>query len=72
MSCLFLVAVAVYATPAEELSAKVFFGREFSSPLWYRAGRLVLMCVPGSFLVVARRTKYRTADGADDADKKNK
>ena len=49
LACLTLVAVAIYAAPAEELSPGMF-GRDSASPLWYRAARVVVMALPGVFL----------------------
>ena len=46
--CLALLALAVYVVPAEPLTQGLF-GREASSPFWYRAGRFVVLALPGVF-----------------------
>ena len=40
-----LVVLGVYTLPAEPLSQGLF-GRESPSPVWYRAGRLLIMALP--------------------------
>jgi hypothetical protein len=47
--CLTLVGFAfVYVLPAEPLTGG-FLGRTMPSPLWYRGGSCLLLCVPGIF-----------------------
>jgi hypothetical protein len=46
--CLALLALAVYVDPPEPLTQGLF-GREAPSPFWYRAGRFVLLALPGVF-----------------------
>jgi hypothetical protein len=46
-----LIALAVYVAGAEPLKPG-FLGRESPSPLWYRGGRSVLLCLPAVFCVV--------------------
>jgi hypothetical protein len=53
--CLLLVAFAFTLLPAEPLTAG-FLGRTAPSPLWYRGGCFVLLCLPGViWLSTARR-----------------
>jgi hypothetical protein len=46
--CLALLALAFYVVSAEPLTQGLF-GREAHSPLWYRAGRFVVLALPGVF-----------------------
>jgi hypothetical protein len=46
--CLALLALAVYVVPPEPLTQGLF-GREAPSPLWYRAGRFVVLALPSAF-----------------------
>ena len=46
--CLALLALGVYVFPAEPITHGMF-ARETPSPLWYRAGRFVLLALPSVF-----------------------
>ena len=46
--CLALLALAVYVVSPEPLTSGLFT-REAPSPFWYRAGRLVVLALPGVF-----------------------
>ncbi len=46
--CLALLALALYLLPAEPLKPGLL-GRALHSPLWYRAGRAGVLCLPGLF-----------------------
>jgi uncharacterized membrane protein len=46
--CLALLALGVYVFPAEPITHGMF-AREMPSPLWYRAGRFVLLALPCLF-----------------------
>jgi amino acid permease len=58
--CLALVGMAVYVIPAEPLKPG-FLGREFSSPLWYRLGRLGLV-LSLCFLLLRRNSRKSQPD----------
>jgi hypothetical protein len=47
--CFFLVWLAIQVLPAEPLDHSGFLGRSESSPLWYRSGLALLLCVPVIF-----------------------
>ena len=46
--CLALLALGIYVFPAEPITHGMF-ARETPSPLWYRAGRFVLLALPSVF-----------------------
>jgi hypothetical protein len=48
LACLALLALGVYIMPPEPLTAGVF-GREQSSPSWYRGARTLALILPGIF-----------------------
>ena len=52
--CLALLVLAVYAFPPEPITHGLF-AREQPSPLWYRAGRFVVLALPGAFWALALR-----------------
>ncbi len=54
-----LASLGIYAAKAELLSEGLF-GREASSPLWYRGGRLVLMALPLILCVTILNKRRRT------------
>lgn len=47
-ACSLLVLIAIVLFPIE-LSTQRILGCSQSSPLWYRAGRTLLLCIPGGF-----------------------
>ena len=49
LTCLALLALAVYVLPPEPLTTGLF-ARTVASPLWYRAGRFLLLVLPSMFL----------------------
>ncbi len=53
VTCLLLVAIAIYALSPEK-PASGLFGREAPSPLWFRGGRLLLMALPLAFWTARR------------------
>jgi hypothetical protein len=52
LPCLALLALAVYVAGPEPLKSG-FLGREAHSPVWYRGGRVLLLCLPAVFWVAA-------------------
>lgn len=53
--CCALLVLAVYLLPAEPFTTGLF-ARDLASPLWYRAGRFLLLAAPAAFWVLALRT----------------
>ncbi len=58
-----LIALAVYVAGPEPLKPG-FLGREFSSPLWYRGGRFLLLSAPALFCAIRLRRNGRHKGGA--------
>jgi hypothetical protein len=58
--CLALLALAVYVFPREPLTQGLF-ARQQSSPLWYRASRLVVLASPGVLWVLGLLAQRRLA-----------
>ncbi len=56
VACLALMGVAIYVLPAEPLTHGLF-ARTSPSPLWYRAGRLLVMALPGAFWLARLRRR---------------
>ena len=56
LACLALLILGIYLVPAEPLTAGVF-ARESSSPLWYRAFRLLALSAPMMFWFIAHRRR---------------
>ena len=54
--CLALLVLAVYVVPPEA-KTEGLFAREAPSPVWYRAGRFVVLGLPSAFWVLAWRRK---------------
>lgn len=50
--CQSLLALGIYVCPVEPIT-KGLFAREKPSPLWYRAGRVVVLAVPSAFWMFA-------------------
>jgi amino acid permease len=48
LACLALVCLAIAWFPAEP-TTQGFLGRSQPSPLWFRGGRVLVLCVPGVF-----------------------
>lgn len=57
LACLSLAVVAGIALPPEPLREGLF-GREVSSPLWYRGGRLLVMALPMAWWVSRRGVAF--------------
>jgi len=53
VACLALIALGIYVFPPEQKSQGLF-SRSTPSPLWYRGGRLIILCCPGFFWVFTR------------------
>jgi len=49
LACGALALLGILCLPAEQVDTKrfLFFGRTQPSPLWFRAGRAALLCLPG-------------------------
>lgn len=69
ITCLVLVALGIISVlPEPTTEGDALFTRHFASPLWYRGGKLFLMCLPGVFCLWGRRrhSTQHTLNRTDD------